>query len=65
MDILFFDDLVFESPTLTIPHPRLHDRGFVLMPLMDIAPDLVHPVKKQTISQLITFSDVSGIVPFV
>lgn len=65
IDILFFDDLVFESPTLTIPHPRLHERGFVLMPLMDIAPDLLHPVKKQTISLLITFSDVSGIVPFV
>ena len=63
IDILFYDDLVFESPTVTIPHPRLHERGFVLMPLMDIAPDLVHPVKKQTIRQMIAFSDVSGIVP--
>jgi len=64
IDILFYDELVFESPTVTIPHPRLHERGFVLMPLMDIAPDLVHPVKKQTIQQLIAFCDISGIVPF-
>jgi 2-amino-4-hydroxy-6-hydroxymethyldihydropteridine diphosphokinase len=65
IDILFYDDLVYESPTLVIPHPRLHERGFVLMPLMDIAPDLVHPVKQQSIRQLIAYCDVSGIVPFV
>lgn len=64
IDILFFDDLVFESPIVTIPHPRLHQRGFVLMPLMDLAPDLVHPLKKQSIRELIAFCDVSGIVPF-
>ncbi|HEU0291584.1 MAG TPA: 2-amino-4-hydroxy-6-hydroxymethyldihydropteridine diphosphokinase [Anaerolineales bacterium] len=64
IDILFYDDLVYESPTLVIPHPRLHERGFVLMPLMDIAPDLVHPVKQQSIRQLFAFCDVSGIVPF-
>ena len=64
IDILFFDDLVFESPIVTIPHPRLHERGFVLMPLMDLAPDLVHPLKKQSIRELIAFCDVSGIVPF-
>jgi 2-amino-4-hydroxy-6-hydroxymethyldihydropteridine diphosphokinase len=64
IDILLYDDLVFESPTVTIPHPRLHERGFVLMPLMDIAPDLMHPVKKQSIRELIAFCDVSGIVPF-
>lgn len=64
IDILFYDDLVYESPTLVVPHPRLHERGFVLMPLMDIAPDLVHPVKQQSIRQLFAFCDVSGIVPF-
>jgi 7,8-dihydro-6-hydroxymethylpterin-pyrophosphokinase len=63
MDILFYDDLVFESAGLVIPHPRLHERGFVLLPLMDIASDLVHPVKKQTIRQLIAVCDVSEIVP--
>ena len=65
IDILFYDDLVLETPTIVIPHPRLHERGFVLMPLMDIAPDLIHPVKKQSIRQLVAYSDVSGIVPFV
>lgn len=65
IDILFYDDLILESAVVTIPHPRLHERGFVLMPMMDIAPDLVHPVKKQSIRQLLTFCDVSGIVPFV
>jgi 2-amino-4-hydroxy-6-hydroxymethyldihydropteridine diphosphokinase len=65
IDILFYDDLVYESPTLVIPHPRLHERGFVLLPLMDIAPELVHPVKQQTIHQLLAHCDVSGIVPFV
>jgi 2-amino-4-hydroxy-6-hydroxymethyldihydropteridine diphosphokinase len=64
IDVLFYDDLVYESPTLVIPHPRLHERGFVLMPLMDIAPDLVHPVKQQSIRQLLALCDVSGIVPF-
>jgi 2-amino-4-hydroxy-6-hydroxymethyldihydropteridine diphosphokinase len=65
IDILFYDDLVYKSPTLVIPHPRLHERGFVLLPLMDIAPDLVHPVKQQSIRQLLAFCDVNGIVPFV
>jgi len=64
IDILFYDELVFESPIVVIPHPRLHERGFVLLPLMDLAPDLVHPVKKQSIRQLIAFCDVSGIAPF-
>jgi 2-amino-4-hydroxy-6-hydroxymethyldihydropteridine pyrophosphokinase len=63
IDILLYNDLVFDSADLKIPHPQMHERGFVLLPLMDIAPDLVHPVKKQTIRQLIAFCDVSGIAP--
>ena len=63
IDVLLYDDLVFESAALVIPHPHLHERGFVLLPLMDIAPDLVHPVNKQTIRQLSAYCDVSGIVP--
>ncbi len=62
IDILFFDDLVLETPLLTIPHPRAHERGFVLLPMMDIAPDLVHPVKEKTIRDLIAACDLRGIV---
>lgn len=42
LDILFFDDMVLEGPELTIPHPELHRRRFVLVPLCEIAPDLKH-----------------------
>src|SRR5215510_13564830 len=62
IDILFYDDRVFESPVLVIPHPHVHERGFVLMPMLDIAPDFVHPVKKKTIRELLAVSDISGIV---
>jgi 2-amino-4-hydroxy-6-hydroxymethyldihydropteridine diphosphokinase len=64
IDILFYDDLVLETPDLILPHPRLHERGFVLLPLMDIAPDLVHPVKKKSIREMMAFCDVGGIEKF-
>lgn len=52
IDILIYDDLVMQSQTLTIPHPRMLERAFVLIPLAEIAPDLMHPVEVLTISQL-------------
>ena len=64
IDILFYDDLVLETPALTLPHPHLHERGFVLLPMMDIAPDLVHPVKQKSIREMVAFCDVGGIREF-
>ncbi len=65
MDILFYDNLVLDSPQLVIPHPRLHERAFVLVPLADIAPDLLHPVLGKTIRQLKEDVDTSDIKPYV
>jgi len=53
LDILFFGALILETDFLKIPHPELHWRDFVLVPLSDIAPELVHPVLNIPISRLI------------
>lgn len=64
LDILIYDDLVMDTPTLTIPHPRIAERAFILIPLADIAPELYHPVLRKTIQQLKTGMDSSSIVLF-
>lgn len=58
LDILFYDDWVLESPELILPHPLLHLRNFVLTPLAEIAPELMHPVLKKSIRDLL--SDLNG-----
>lgn len=64
LDILFFDDLMIDSESLKIPHPRIEGRGFVLVPMADLAPDFVHPILGKTIRQLCEESDRSGIVQY-
>ena len=53
IDILFFDNDIIESDALSIPHPQLHLRRFTLEPFHEIAPELVHPIFKKTISELL------------
>ena len=64
LDILFYDDLVLDTPTLTIPHPRIAERAFILIPLAEIAPDLPHPGLHKSIQQLKTGVDSSSVELF-
>ena len=52
IDILLFGTSVIDIPSLTVPHPKLHERRFVLEPLVEIAPEIRHPVFKRTMRQL-------------
>jgi len=52
IDILFFGDRIIDTEGLSVPHPRLHNRMFVLAPLNEIAPDKVHPVLNRSIRNL-------------
>lgn len=62
IDVLFYGDLISENPEILIPHPRLQLRNFVLEPLAQLAPDLIHPILKSTILQLLEASPDKSVV---
>ena len=65
LDIILYDDLVMETEKLTLPHPRMHKRCFVLQPLCDIDPTVIHPVLKLRVEELLARADApgQGVVP--
>ena len=64
IDILFFDNMIIETPPLIVPHPRLHERAFVLVPLAEIEPDFIHPILQKSVSKLLEDLDRSEIKLF-
>lgn len=60
IDILFFDDQIENSADLTLPHPALHQRRFVLEPLAEIAPSLEHPILNQSVTEMLDLLPSSG-----
>ena len=61
LDLLLFDDLILDTPELQIPHPRMTQRAFVLVPLAEIVPDWIEPVSGKTIAQILKNVDRSGV----
>jgi 2-amino-4-hydroxy-6-hydroxymethyldihydropteridine diphosphokinase len=61
LDLLLYDDLIIDRPNLQIPHPRMHQRAFVLVPLAEIAPDWIEPVSQRLIQDLLKQVDISDV----
>lgn len=61
LDLLLFDDVILDQPNLQIPHPRMTERAFVLVPLHDIIPDWIEPISGKTIAELVQQVDCSGV----
>ena len=52
VDLLLYDDLILDTPTLKLPHPLMQERRFVMEPLAEIAPDVIHPVLGKTLGDI-------------
>ena len=61
LDLLLFEDLILDTPNLQVPHPRMKERAFVLVPLAEIAPNWIEPVSGKAIAQLVQTVDCSGV----
>jgi 2-amino-4-hydroxy-6-hydroxymethyldihydropteridine diphosphokinase len=61
LDLLFYGDLILESPMLTLPHSELYRRAFVLVPMKELDPNFIHPVWRKSISELLRAVDTSGV----
>ncbi|MEO1341376.1 MAG: 2-amino-4-hydroxy-6-hydroxymethyldihydropteridine diphosphokinase [Cyanobacteria bacterium J06635_13] len=65
LDLLLYGDLVLNTPNLTLPHPRMAERAFVLVPLAEIAADWIEPVSGMKVAKLLRNVDTSGVQPMV
>ena len=65
LDLLLYGDLVLEEAGLSVPHPRLHERAFVLVPLLDLLPEGRHPLLGQSFAELLASLDASSVRPLV
>ena len=54
LDLLLYEDVVMDTPELTLPHPDMQNRDFVLLPLAEIAPEIIHPTLQKTIHELVS-----------
>lgn len=61
IDILLYDDLQLKTPDLILPHPRMFERAFVLVPLLEVAPELISPLTNKPIAEILSVIDRSGI----
>ena len=61
LDVILFGDLILDTPELQVPHPRMKERAFVLVPLAEIAPEWIDPVSQLPISELLRKVDTSGV----